>query len=190
MKKISKIFKKHFFYNILLFIVVVLAVFIGLASYDVIPGGPKLFVVLSGSMAPEIRTGSVVAVTPVDQYKVGDVVTFGSNSGKEVPTTHRVVEIKDADGVSMFLTKGDANNAPDVAPVNKEAIKGKVLFSVPYVGYLISAAKTKQGMLVLIVVGAIIIYSELMRIQQEIKDISRRKKEAKSNTEKNENFVI
>ena len=183
MKK-SKIFEIAI-YTVLIFVALLLTWFLVPTQ-----NGPKLFVVLSGSMQPAIRTGSVVVAKQADQYKVGDVVTFGKNTVKEIPTTHRIVEQKDISGVSVFITKGDANNAPDGEPVRKETIQGRVLFSVPYVGYLLSAAKSKQGLLILIIVGAIVIYSELMRIQKEVRNLTQKKKETAINKEKDEKTPV
>jgi signal peptidase len=170
--------------KIIKIVICVVVVFVALWFLVPAKNGPRLFIVLSGSMQPAIRTGSVVVVKPAEQYNIGDVITF--DSGKGTSTTHRIVALNDVSGVSMFSTKGDANNTDDAVPVSKEAIKGKVLFSVPYFGYLISSLKTKQGLLVIIVIGAIIIYREMMRIQKEIKELARKRKDTVVNKEKNE----
>lgn len=140
-------------------------------------GGPKIFVVLSGSMEPKIHPGSIVIINQQRDYEVGDVVTFGANTLKTIPTTHRIVEIKEVDGVKMYTTKGDANNSPDSATISKDTVRGKVFVSVPYVGYLLSAVKTKQGLVAIVIIGTIIVYSEVMRIQKEAKDLYRKRKE-------------
>ena len=186
----NKILKKQFFCNLTVIILALIAVFIGLTLYDAVPGGYKLFVVMSGSMQPAIRTGSVVVTKHAEQYKVGDVVTFGKNNGKDVPITHRIVTLNEVAGVTMFNTKGDANNAPDAESVRKETIQGRVLFSVPYAGYLFASLKTKQGLIVLIIIGTIIVYSELMRIQNEIRNMARKKKGSEVNKEKDEKTTI
>jgi len=54
---------------------------------------------------------------------------------------------------------------------------GKVLFSVPFVGYAVDFAKKPMGFALIIVVpAAIIIYDEIKKIIQELK-IKRLKKE-------------
>lgn len=134
-----------------------------------IKGGYKTLVVLSGSMEPKIHTGSIVAIKPEKEYKIGDAITFGENTKTKTPTTHRIFEIKESEGVKSYITKGDANNAPDQKSVSEEEILGKVLFSVPYAGYAVAAAQKPVGFLLIVVVPAvIIIYEEAQNIKKEI----------------------
>jgi signal peptidase len=55
-----------------------------------ITGNFKVLTVLSGSMEPNIHTGSVVVVKPTKDYKIGDVITFGPYTKTQTPTTHRI----------------------------------------------------------------------------------------------------
>lgn len=140
-----------------------------------ITGNYKILIVQSGSMEPAIKTGAVVVVKPTDNYQINDVITFaGENSKKS--TTHRIIDIEDTDGKKNFVTKGDANNAEDSNRITEEKIIGKVLFSVPYVGYVVAAAKEPLGFVLLIIVPAsLIIIDEAGKIYKEIK----KKKEKK-----------
>jgi len=62
-----------------------------------------------------------------------------------------------------------AMNTADSWEVSKEDIEGKVLFSVPYLGYAVNFAKTTKGFLLLIILPAVlIILGELMEIKREI----------------------
>lgn len=163
MKKVFKII-----YYLILAVIAIVALFL---IFSVVPikGGYKTLVVLSGSMEPKIHTGSVVAVKPAREYKVGDVITFGENTKTKTPTTHRIFEIKEANGVKSYITKGDGNNAPDQKPVTQAEIIGKVLFSVPYAGYAVAAAQKPIGFMLIIVIPAvIIIYDEAQKIKKEI----------------------
>ena len=158
---------KTIYYFILIAIAVV-ALFLILSAIP-IKGGYKTLIVLSGSMEPKIHTGSVVAIKPEKNYAVGDVITFGENTKTKTPTTHRIYEIKDDNGTKTYITKGDANNAPDQKPVGEKEILGKVLFSVPYAGYAVAAAQKPLGFMLIIVVPAvIIIYDEILKIKKEI----------------------
>jgi len=138
--------------------------------------GPKVFIVQSGSMEPAIKTGSVVVVKSVSDYKVGDVITFGPYSKTKVPTTHRIFDVKVENGQPVYITKGDANNAPDQRQVAKREIIGKVLLDVPYVGYAVAAAKTPAGFTAIIIIpAAVIIYDEVRKIWEEVKKMRKRK---------------
>lgn len=162
----KKVFKAIYY---LIFAAIALIAIFLILSVIPVKGGYKTLVVLSGSMEPKIHTGSVVVIKPEKEYKVGDVITFGENTKTKVPTTHRIFEIKDENGTKTFTTKGDANNAPDQKTITQSEIIGKVLFSVPYVGYAVEAAKKPVGFVLIVVIPAvIIIYDEAQNIKKEI----------------------
>ena len=91
--------------------------------------------VLSGSMAPDLPTGSIVMVRSVDPaaLHVGDVATYQQQGDSDL-ITHRIVAIEAAH--STFTFQGDRNPVPDPQPVPADAIRGKVWFDVPYLGSL------------------------------------------------------
>ena len=156
-------------YYILLVFVAMIAILLIFSVFP-IAGNYKIFVVQSGSMAPAIKMGSLVVVKPAEDYKIGDIITFGPYSKKRAPTTHRIYEIKVVGGQPVYITKGDANNAPDAREITKRDILGKVLFSIPYLGYAVAFAKKPLGfVLIIIVPAAIIIIDEIQNIYREIK---------------------
>lgn len=135
-----------------------------------ITGNFKVMAVLSGSMEPAIKTGSVIAIKPSDNYKIGDIITFGEMSKTKTPTTHRIYDIRVQEGEPVYVTKGDANNAPDAKEIIGKEIIGKVLFNVPYVGYAVDTAKKPWGFaLIIIVPAAVIIIDEVKKIIREIR---------------------
>jgi signal peptidase len=184
MKKVFKII-----YYLIFAAIAVIALFLIFSAVPV-KGGYKTLIVLSGSMEPKIHTGSVVAVKLTKNYAVGDVITFGENTKTKTPTTHRIVESKETNGIKSYITKGDANNAPDQKPVSEKEILGKVLFSVPYVGYAVAAAQKPIGFMLIIVIPAvIIIYDEIQKIKKEIilkMDYKKRIKKREENEKKEE----
>ncbi len=128
--------------------------------------GYQMYIVLSGSMAPEFDTGSLAFVREVEpaELVVGDIITFRSPNDPDSLTTHRIVEIQREDGLS-FITRGDANNVNDPNPVPAENVVGMVTGAVPYVGYLLNFVQTTQGLVLLIFVpGVLIIVFELNKI--------------------------
>ena len=135
-----------------------------------ITGNYKLMIVQSGSMEPAIKMGSIVVVKPASEYKVGDIITFGPVTKTKAPTSHRIYDIKVVDGNPVYITKGDANNAPDQREITKREIIGKVLFDVPYLGFAVEFAKKPLGFaLIIIIPAAIIIFDEIKNIFQEMK---------------------
>jgi len=156
------------YYIFIAFIVAVALLLI--VSILPITGNYKVMTVISGSMAPAIKMGSVVIVKPAADYKIGDVITFGPYSKTKAPTSHRIYDIKVVDGQPVYITKGDANNAPDAREIQKRDIVGKVLFSVPFVGYAVDFAKKPIGFVLIIGIPAVIIISdEVKKIIREVK---------------------
>jgi len=93
--------------------------------------------VLSGSMEPVLHVGGLIVTRPVDaaELRVGDIISFKVPGG-DTPVCHRIVEVRSEGGVLSFITKGDANDSLDPNPVLAEAVKGKEIFYLSYVGYL------------------------------------------------------
>ncbi|MGG5462976.1 signal peptidase I [Clostridium sp. B9] len=93
--------------------------------------GFRTYTILSGSMEPTINTGdlAVVRSAEVNEVEVGDIITF-KYDGNVV--THRIIE-KNEEG---FITKGDNNNAEDTEVVTASDLIGKVLFRIPFLGYV------------------------------------------------------
>lgn len=95
-------------------------------------------VVVSGSMSGAIEMNDMIFTKACDDYAVGDIIMFVI--GKSA-VTHRIVE-RTEDG---FVTKGDANNAPDPEMVSPDQIVGKVVLVIPKVGLFVGFVQTPAG---------------------------------------------
>ena len=141
--------------------------------------GHQIYIVRSNSMSPTFETGSLLLVKHVDtsSIQVNDIITYkGQND--TVATTHRVVNILNEDGLK-FVTRGDANNVDDPIPVSADEVVGKVVYFIPYIGYLLGFIRTKQGLLIFIIIPVlIIIITQLLSLIKELN-----KKEDKPTTE-------
>lgn len=146
-----------------------------------VPKQLRIFVVKTGSMDPIIPTGSLIVDLALDDYSIGDVITFNTNnlseSGQTSIVTHRIVEKRtNKDNVVEFRTKGDANNTVDSFTSQHPNIIGKVLFHIPALGYVIGWGKTQVGFVIMILVPSIIlIYSELLNIRKEIRRLIKKR---------------
>lgn len=110
--------------------------------------------ILTASMTPAIAPGDVVIVDslPVRDVAVGDVIVFEQRTGDAVPITHRVVDVeRSADAPPAFQTKGDANEDADLSPVTPDRLIGRVVFSIPLIGYVIQFVGTPAGFVALVV---------------------------------------
>lgn len=171
----QKLYKIGYFVIITVLVIIAATV---LASILPIPGKLEIKIVQSGSMEPTIKTGSIVIIRPASAYKAGDIVTFGKDTKAEVPTTHRIVADRVENGVLYYTTKGDANEDNDTKEIKKEEIVGKVIFSVPFMGYVIDFAKRPAGFAIIIgLPAACVIYDEVKKIFVEIKKIKTKKED-------------
>lgn len=131
---------------------------LGLAAITI---GPKLFpyqalVVRSGSMAPAIPTGSIVFYRPINatDVKVGDVIVFSEPGQPNTKVTHRVYAIGTGAQGKYFVTKGDANGAPDDWQIPAVGKGWKAIFHLPYVGYILFDIQSTYGRLLLLLIPA------------------------------------
>jgi len=121
--------------------------------------GYELKTVLSGSMEPGIKTGSIIAVKPggdMTRFKEDDVITFLKE--KDMLVTHRVVEVIENNSQVMYRTKGDNNGAPDSELVLSDNVVAEYKgFTIPFVGYLINFAQSKNGNLFLLILPGLLL---------------------------------
>lgn len=154
-----------------------LVVIAGLLVVSIFPitGNIKFMVVQSGSMEPAIKMGNVVMIKSVAEYKIGDVITFSSTGSRGGSTTHRIYGIQERDGNLVYITKGDANNAPDTREILPREVMGKVLLNIPYLGYVVDFTRKPVGFALLILCpAAAIIGDEIKKIYYEVKKDKRK----------------
>lgn len=128
--------------------------------------GYMIYTVLSGSMEPEFAPGSIIAVQKVDpaQLEPGDIITFkNAEESDSKIITHRIQDVVTKDGLLSFRTKGDANDIADTGLVKSEEVLGQEVFDIPYAGYLSEFSKSKQGLIILILIPALLIIVGEMR---------------------------
>lgn len=128
------------------------------------PFGFGTAIVLSGSMEPELSKGDLIIVKKSEDIEVQDIVVF---QAENMLVVHRVIEIAG----DMLVTQGDANNIAD-APIAIDAVKGKVLFSVPAIGNILGAIKTPVGTICIIIVAIALV--EIPRRRERAKDDAER----------------
>ncbi len=157
-----------FSYLLLIPLFLLFVLFIGAAFPEI--SNYQIKVVLSRSMEPEIKVGSIIVVSPGEEYEIGDVITFNIDKKADIPTTHRIKDIKVVSGESIYITQGDANFIEDMGEVQKDDVIGRVRLTVPLVGYFLKFVGSKIGFVFVVIGPAIlIIFNEIRKIIQEIK---------------------
>lgn len=143
-----------------------LAVLAAFAYMALFLAGYRPVVVYSGSMEPGLSTGALAFVenVPSEEIRVGDVVTFTDPYQAGRLVTHRVVETVERPGGGIaYRTKGDANSARDPWAVALPDNAGRLAFDVPYAGYALWYAKTREVRTGLIFLVAGIVLVGLLR---------------------------
>jgi signal peptidase len=113
-------------------------------SVGVFPIYPS--VIATGSMEPMIMPGDVTLVKKVEEkdiknLKIGDVIQFQSDN---IRISHRIIDIKNEEGIIWYKTKGDNNSVADGDLVRQEYVKGRIIKVVPKIGWPTLLLKSKD----------------------------------------------
>ena len=103
--------------------------------------GIQRYLVVSGSMEPNLYAGDIVFVnTNIDfeDVEIGDVIIF---KHRDMNIVHRVIEATTIGGQMYLKTKGDANKFDDGFVVSTENFSGKALFHIDKIGYAVDFGK-------------------------------------------------
>ena len=97
--------------------------------------GYQVLRVLTSSMEPAIAENTCIIIKeyPVEQLKVGDIITFTSDDPQiqGYYNTHRIHEIVEENGETLYITKGDAGSAIDAYPVHQDQVAGIFVRELP-----------------------------------------------------------
>ena len=150
-------------------IIVVGVIFIGLYIFGITP-----YVVLSGSMEPTIKTGSLCFINKHAKYekiKEKDVIAFKKDG---TLVTHRVYSVTE----EGFETKGDNNDDKDGGLVTKSNFVGKNIFWIPKVGYGVKLVQSTKGKIifgtciVLLFMSGLLLGDDKKKVSKEDKDFT------------------
>ena len=138
---------------------------------DFTPPTYNAYVVLTGSMLPEIDPMDVVITKrrEAKDLEIGDIITFLSSDSRlsGVIVTHRIKNkyFDSTTGKYSFQTKGDANNTEDLALAEDYNIIGEVIFRIPKLGYIQEVLASKGGLIIFIFIPCVAVLSyDIVRI--------------------------
>lgn len=143
------------------------------------------YTILTSSMEPTYPAGTLVIVRPVpmEDIRIGTVVTYQLESGEAELVTHRVVAVNQPNlpgGEPTFVTKGDANSVPDAEPVQYVQVRGEVWYSVPYIGWINNFVNgDMRSVIIPILAGALFVYAGYQIVSARIE---RRRRRAEGST--------
>ena len=125
--------------------------------------GRHTLVVDGRSMEPAIPLGSDVVTTatvPTD-LAPGDIVSMRIGPAATV-FTHRITRVIDRDGATWVETKGDANPDVDPAITPASSIIGRVDWTLPVFGYLITLLSLPIGLVFVLGLGGTLLAGSLL----------------------------
>jgi signal peptidase len=97
-------------------------------------------IVMTGSMTPGIPVGALTVTVPLRGEAVpGDVILF-PHPWRRAMVVHRVVAVEHGAVDSDYVTKGDANEQEDGWRTPIAAATGRVIATIPYLGYIVGMA--------------------------------------------------
>ncbi len=111
--------------------------------------GLRIFRIASGSMEPYLKINDLILIKTVNNYKVGDVVTFYD---EEAYTTHRIIDI-DQDKIT---TQGDNNNSKDPS-ITRDKIIGKMIYRFEVLSFTSYLFSNPGSWGILFIIGVIVI---------------------------------
>lgn len=179
---ITKIFLYVLFLLLVIFFLLFIFYFVDLL-YNIKSGEDKpplfdAYIIVSPSMVPNINVQDAIIIgrTDPNDLKQGDIISYLATdsyySGKVI--THRIIGIEDVNGELLFRTKGDNNNVADGVLVNEDNVYGKVLFRIPFLGYVRQFLSIYFGWILCIALPILyLIMTEVVRVR---KMLSNRKK--------------
>jgi len=123
--------------------------------------GIKTYVIISGSMEPNLNIGDIVIARSIEnqeeEIKVGDIISY--RKGHSV-ITHRIVDIKkDENGILRITAKGDNNNVKDSEDILINNIEGKVIGVISKLGKITMLLQDKT----ILIVALILLYMSISR---------------------------
>jgi signal peptidase len=141
------------------------------------------YTILTSSMEPGLPPGTLVIVKPVEpvDIKIGTVITYQLDSGEPAVVTHRVIEIQGPNlpgADPSFITKGDANSAPDAKPVTAVQLRGEVWYSVPLIGWVNNIVNGDlRAVVIPVVAGLLFLYAGWSIVTSRIDKRRRRQRD-------------
>ncbi len=161
-----KSISKGVFKDIIIVAVGVLVIWIGLqAAFGT---QNPFYVVASGSMIPELEVYDVLIVQghePFEDIEIGDIIVFNRPSDHDRVIVHRVASIID-DETKTVRTKGDANPASIPGtdfPITAEEYIGKVVYTLPQVGYVTQLLKPPINYIIIAIVIGVMIVKQISK---------------------------
>ena len=151
---------------------------VGLSAIIVLPYLPtktllSSYAIVSGSMEPTVHLGSIAFIrkVPEKELHTGDVIAFTDPKASDKNILHRIYKILNNNGNLRYITQGDNNPLPDNWDFAYILIKGKYLFSLPYLGNITIQLRNPLGFGIIIGIPALILmWLNFLKVKEGLKE--------------------
>lgn len=121
-------------------------------------------VVVSGSMEPEIYTGSLMYYQRIDEEEVYDAIDIGETiiykNFSNIYVTHEIINIDEKN--DEIITKSIIPGSMEDDPITASQVIGIYGFSIPVIGYIVNFIGNIYFIMSLLIVSIIIYLSYLL----------------------------
>ena len=128
-------------------------------------GGVRIFMIISESMRDEYQIGDILVAkkVPAEQINIGDNVTYLGEKMqlKGLIITHKVVEKRQINGETYFVTRGLSNNVSD-PEIRYDQIYGKVIYKTIFLSFIAKLMNNQLSYYILFTLVALIISIEIV----------------------------
>ncbi len=144
----------------------------------------KTYEIVSRSMEDTINKNDIIVVKKVDKNEINenDIISF--DNGNEI-ITHRIVDIENINGQTLYTTKGDNNRFADDEKISFEQIEGKYVFKLSKLGYLMNFLKNRYFLIILFII-LILCFIHIINVKKRIKNREEKRKMNIFNNEKDD----
>lgn len=132
-------------------------------------GGNTDYISVYGeSMVPTMENGALAVLKQDTNYEISDIVAYRfTELGVNKIIIHRIIATTE----DSFILKGDNNRSKDPEPVKTDQIIGKLLFQVPYVGYIPTLLKNPLVLILTMMAIAFFAMLDKKKKDAEVKEV-------------------
>ena len=128
--------------------------------------GVNLFAITNGSMEKTIYIGDLVVSKPCDfeEIAINDIMVFADQNDRSA-FTHKVVDIDVKN--RLLYTKGEANEVNDPVATPYAYVKGKVIKTIPFLGFFAMVLQSSWGLIAVAVMLVLFIFIDIIFTRKE-----------------------
>ena len=180
---VKKVWKNDLFRTLIFMAIIILGIFaFRTALIIILKTNYPLQTPISESMKPTLNVGDLLIVQGIQNAseikadeKDGDIIVFKNPGNPQKFIVHRAIAKFVINGKYYFITKGDNNRSADYwsgfprGAVPEDYIIGKVIFRIPFLGYIKLYFGTPMGMaLGILIIAAILILGNIPSQKSEM----------------------